>query len=151
MLSGAAQQEPLHVSAGSDGSAQITLGSGERTTIRKELGQVGISEIQTAPDGQAAGWLVEYSVDGLSDPVPGMLVVWHARKIRRFPTGQAFYSWAFYAQGKQVAYHVGPLHGERESHCELHDVDSGRRIAAWDGDLESTSGSRPAWTHPLSH
>ena len=61
------------------------------------------------------------------------------------------YTWrAIKSRGKQVAYHVGPLHGESKSHCELHDARSGRLIAAWDGDLES-GGDRPAWTKGLNH
>src|SRR5580700_3405313 len=126
---GMSQGQPVAVSAGADGAAQIALANGKKTTVRKELGQVGISEAQIAPDG-TAGWLVEYSLDGVSYPIAGTLIVWRAGKtIRRFRTGQSFYSWAFYAQDKQVAYHVGPLHGELKSHCELRDVKSGRMIA----------------------
>lgn len=52
------------------------------------------------------------------------------------------------AQGKQVAYHVGPLHGERSAHCELHDVASGRTTAVWEGDLRS-GHNRPVWAAGL--
>jgi hypothetical protein len=145
-----AQDQAAHASAGPDGAAQITLADGKKLTIPKERAQVGISELQTAPDGRAVGWLVDYD-DGGSRPFPGMLVVWRAGKIiRRFPAAQSFYSWTFYAGDKQVAYHVGPLHGEEKSHCELHDVDTGRLIAAWDGDLESPD-HQPAWTKGLNH
>jgi len=138
------------VSAGPDGTAQITLTNGEKITIQKEPGQVGVSEPKKAPDG-TVGWLAEYKVEGLSYPVAGTLLIWRAGKtIRRFPTEQSFYSWTFYAQGKQVAYHVGPLHGGLKSHCELHDAMTGRVIEAWDGDLESGS-NRPAWAKGLSH
>jgi len=131
------------VSAGPDGAAQITLANGRKSTIQKEPSQVGISEPNTAADG-TVGWLVEYKVEGLSYPVAGTLIIWRAGKtIRRFTTEESFYSWTFYAQGKQVAYHVGPLHGELKSHCELHEVTNGRPIATWDGDLESES-NRPA-------
>jgi len=144
------QSPPAAVSAGRDGNAQITLANGEKTTIQKEPGQVGISDPKKAPDG-TVGWLAEYKVEGVSYPVPGTLIIWRAGKtIRRFPTEQSFYSWIFYAQGKQVAYHVGPLHGELKSHCELHDATSGRLIAVWDGDLQSGS-NRPAWTIGLGH
>jgi hypothetical protein len=147
---GMSQGQAAAVTAGPDGAARIALANGQKATVRKERGQVSISEPQIAPDG-TVGWLVEYSVDGLSYPVAGTLIVWRAGKtIRRFPAGQSFYSWAFYAQGKQVAYHDGPLHGESKSHCELHDAESGRMIAVWDGDLES-DGKRPAWTKGLSH
>jgi hypothetical protein len=147
---GMSQDQAVAVSAGRDGTAQITLANGEKITIQKEPGQVGISESHVGPDG-TVGWLAEYKVEGVSYPIAGTLIIWRAGKtIRRFPTEQSFYSWTFYAQGKQVAYHVGPLHGELKSHCELHDATSGRLIAAWDGDLESES-NRPAWTKGLSH
>ena len=144
------QYQAVQLSVGPDGAAQITLASGKKMTIPKERAQVGISEPQTAPDGRTVGWLVEYD-DGVGYPVSQMLIVWKASKIiRRFPDDQAFYSWTFYAGGKQVAYHVGPFHGEQNSHCELHDVETGRLIASWDGDLDS-GGQQPAWTKGLNH
>jgi hypothetical protein len=144
------QDQAVRLSAGPSGTAQITLASGKKMTIPKERAKVGISEPQTGPDGRTVGWLVEYDDSG-SRPFPGMLVVWRAGKIiRRFPADQSFYSWSFYAGGKQVAYHVGPLHGEETSHCELHDVETGKLIAAWDGDLDSPD-QRPAWAKGLNH
>ena len=126
---GMSQDQAVAVSAGRDGTAQITLANGEKITIQKEPGQVGISESHVGPDG-TVGWLAEYKVEGVSYPIAGTLIIWRAGKtIRRLPTEQSFYSWTFYAQGKQVAYHVGPLHGELKSHCELHDATSGRLIA----------------------
>jgi hypothetical protein len=142
--------QAVTVSAGPDGAAQITITNGKKATIPKEPGQIGISETRVAPDG-TAGWLAEYRVEGVSDPIAGRLILWRVGKIiQRFSTQQSFYSWTFYAEGKQVAYHVGPLHGELKSHCELHDARSGRLIAMWDGDLE-TGNNRPAWTKALSH
>jgi len=132
-----------------DGSAEITLTNGTKTTVLKERGQVGIGAAQIAPDG-TVGWLVLYSIEGVSYPVAGTLITWRdGRIIKRFDSKQTFYSWTFEAKGKQVAYHAGPLHGEAKSHCELHDSRSGRLLAAWDGDLQSAS--KPAWTNRLSH
>jgi len=146
---GMSQEEAAAVSSERDGAAQITLANGEKLTIQKEPGQVGVREPKKAPNG-SVGWLAEYKVEGVSYPVAGTLIIWRAgRTIQRFPTEQSFYSWTFYSQGKQVAYHVGPLHGELKSHCELHDATSGRLISVWDGDLESGS-NRPAWTEGLS-
>jgi hypothetical protein len=143
-------RQAVHLTVGPDGTAQIALAGGKKMTVPKERAQVGISEPQTAPDGRTMGWLVDYD-DGVGYPVPGMLVVWRASKvIGRFRTGQSFYSWTFYSGGKQVAYHVGPLHGEQNSHCELHDVETGKLIAAWEGDLDS-GDQRPAWTKGLNH
>lgn len=147
---GMSQGQAVTVSAELDGTVQVTLANGEKTKIQKEPGQVGVSEPKKAQDG-TVGWLAEYKVDGVSYPIALTLIIWRAGKtIRRFSTDQSFYSWVFYAKGKQVAYHVGPLHGELKSHCELHDAMSGHLIAAWDGDLQSGS-NRPDWTKSLSH
>lgn len=123
----------LIVSAGQDGAARIVLKNGAKITVTKESEQAGISEPRTAADGQTAGWLVDYNVLGVSNyPVSLTLIVWRANKIlQRFSTGQAFYSWTFWAGGKQVAYHTGPLHGEQKSHCELHNVQGGRSGLGW--------------------
>jgi hypothetical protein len=149
-LPGMPEGQPVTVSAGQDGAMQITLANGKQVTIPKEPGQTGIREARIAPDG-TVGWLAEYSVEAVSYPIAGTLIIWRAGKIiRRFSAQQSFYSWTFYAEGKQVAYHVGPLHGELKSHCELRDTRSGRLIAVWDGDLEP-GNNRPPWTRGLSH
>lgn len=112
--------------------------------------QVGIEADQTAEDGQTVGWLVDFADPDNSSPDAEILVIFRAgRIIRRFGTGQVFWSWGFYKQSEQVAYHVGPTHGEESSHCELHDVKTGRLLAQWDGDLDD--GRRPAWTKRLDH
>ena len=137
------------MTATDDGAAQITQPGGRKTVVPKELGQVGISDAQVAADG-TIGWFVEYKVEGVSYPISGKLVIWRDGKIlQRFDTEQVFYSWAFAGGSKQVAYHDGPLHGETASHCELHDVATGRVIDKWDGDLEGTG--KPAWTAGLKH
>lgn len=144
------QRRVAAVSSSENGAAQIVFSDGSKTEVPKEPGQVSITDTLLAPDG-TAGWLAEFNLDGVSYPVAGTLILWRAGKIvRRFTDDQSFYSWTFYAQGKQVAYHVGPLHGESKSHCELHDVASGRLIAQWDGDLDA-GGNRPAWTQGLNH
>lgn len=145
---GLAQDRIVAVSVGPNGVAQLALGDGRQITIPKERGQVGISEARIASDG-TVGWLADFRVESVSYPISEALIIWRAGRImRRFQSAQVFYSWAFYAQGKQVAFHVGPLHGERSAHCELHDVASGRMIAAWDGDLRSIH-DRPAWAKGL--
>ena len=147
---GRSRDRPVVAAPGPHGAAQVTLANGKKTMVPKERGQAGISDPQTAPDDRTVGWLVDYNIESLSYPISGTLIVWRAGKVlRRFGTEQVFYSWTFYAHGKQVAYHTGPTHGEQKSHCELHDVESGRRLAVWDGDLESSD--RPDWTTGLNH
>ena len=144
------QGQAATVSAAQNGAAQVTFANGRKATIPKEPGQTGIREPRTASDG-TVGWLAEYGVEYVSEPIAGTLIVWRAGKVlQRFSAQQSFYSWTFYAEGKQVAFHVGPLHGELKSHCELHDARSGRLIEMWDGDL-GPGNNRPAWTQGLSH
>ena len=150
LLPSVCQEQVMSVSV-AGGSAQITLPSGEIVKAPRERGQVDVTDGRTAQDGRTVGWLVRYRYGDVPDLIPGTLVVWRAGKIVRcFPAAQVFYSWAFYAGGKQVAYHVGPLHGEPKSHCELHDVKSGRLVASWDGDLDADY-NRPPWTKGLDH
>jgi hypothetical protein len=138
------------VTPGPDATARITLPNGHVIRVPREPGQVGISDPQTASDHSTVGWLVEYSIDGLNYPISGTLVAWRDGQVRRrFGTAQAFYSWAFYSRGTQVAFHTGPTHGEQTSHCELHDIKTGRAVAKWDGDLQSSN--KPDWVAGLSH
>ncbi len=150
-VAGFSQSPAIAVSAGPDGAVEITLANRNKTSVPKEPDQTGFDDAHIAADG-TTGWLVQYNVEGVSYPIDGKLILWrNGRIIRRFATEQSFYSWTFVAKGEQVAYHVGPLHGEQKSHCELHDVASGRLIAQWDGDLESLANNRPAWTKGLNH
>jgi hypothetical protein len=143
------QRRVTAVSSTEDGAARITFSDGSKTAIPKEPGQVSITNARIGANG-TIGWLVEFSEDGVDYPVAEELVLWRAGKlVRRFPN-QPFYSWTFYSQGTRVAYHVGPLHTELRSHCELRDVASGRIIAQWDGELDSAA-NRPAWTQGLEH
>jgi hypothetical protein len=142
------QEQPVTVSSGPDGAAVITHANGTRTAAPKEPGQIGIREAQVATGGRTVGWLAEFKVEGVS--YPGALIIWRSGKpLRRFPSAQSFYSWTLYAEDKQVAFHVGPLHGEPKSHCELHEIESGKLLAVWEGSLESET--RPSWTKGLNH
>jgi hypothetical protein len=147
------QVRSVVVTAGSDGAARITQLNGKAIRVAKERGQVGIRDPQTALDHRTVGWLVEYSIPHLESPYSlyaETLVVWRDGVVRRrFGTEDGFYSWAFYSGGKQVVFHTGPMHFEQQSHCELHDIKSGRRLAEWDGDLESSD--KPDWTSGLHH
>jgi hypothetical protein len=69
--------QSVTVSAELDGAAQITLANGKKTTIPKEPGQTGIREARIAPDG-TVGWLAEYRVEGVGDPIAGTLIIWRA-------------------------------------------------------------------------
>ena len=127
----------------------IVYASGRDVVVAGQPGQAGVDSIQTAA-GRTAGWLALYDNPDGGSPVAETLVLWRAGKvIQRFQSEQTFWSWSFYAGDEQVAYHVGPTHGESSSHCELHEVSSGRKLASWDGDLDDPK--RPPWTRSLDH
>jgi hypothetical protein len=118
--------------------------------VPRQPGQVGIDSVTIAADRETAGWLVLYANPDAGAPIAGRLMVWRdGRVVRTFSVSQTFWSWSFENAGKQVAYHVGPLHGEQASHCELHDVESGRLLQSWDGNLADPTS--PAWTKQLNH
>ena len=143
-------QSGFQVFADKTGRVHIRSKNGEEQVVAGKPHQIGIELVQAAPDGQTVGWLVDYSDPDNSSPDAGKLVIFGGGHIvRRFGTDQVFWSWTFYAQGEQVAYHVGPTHGEESSHCELHDVKTGRLLAQWDGDLDDSK--RPQWTRGLDH
>ena len=145
-----AQDSVMRVYADQRQQAHVALANGKDTVVPAERGQVGIDSIQIAKDGRTAGWLVLYDDPDGGTPFAGTLIVWQSgRTIQRFQADQTFWSWTFYAGVTQVAYHVGPTHGEDASHCELHDVKGGRRLTSWDGDLSDEH--RPPWTRGLEH
>ena len=145
-----AQGPALRVYADRRNKVHIVSASGRETTIAPERTQVGVSAIKVAEDDRTAGWFVLFKDPDGGSPVAGKLVVWRdGRIIRSFTADQIFWSWSFDHGAEQAAYHVGPAHGETASHCELHDLRTGRLLESWDGDLDSSH--RPAWTKNLDH
>jgi hypothetical protein len=143
-----AQSIVQHVYVGPNNRVNVVYANGKTAVVRGERGQIGA--IQMAKDGDTAGWVVLYQNPDGGSPIAGTIALWRSGKIiRRFRTQQMFWSWAFYANGKQVAYHAGPMHGELSSHCELRDIANGRLLGSWTGDLENHN--RPTWTMELSH
>jgi hypothetical protein len=145
----------LRVDSDSRGTVKV-ITQKDRPTLRKrvfvlppEPGQVGIDSVEIAADRFTAGWLILYADPDGGTPDAGKLVIWRdGHVVRRFTTGQVFWSWCFQDGGRKVAYHVGPTHGS-SPHFELRDVQTGDLLAAWKGDLENRN--RPSWTKGLLH
>jgi hypothetical protein len=144
------QKSGLKVYIDRQNNTHVESATGKNTIIAREPGQAGIDEVKVLEDKEMAGWFVLYQDPDGGSPFAGKLVVWRdGRIIRGFLAEQTFWSWTFEHNGEQVAFHAGPNHGETNSHCELHDVTTGRKLATWDGDLESSD--KPAWTQGLDH
>jgi hypothetical protein len=139
----------VHVYADQKNQVHVVYKNRHAAAVAGEPDQVGIDSVKISKDGQTAGWLALYPDPDSSTPFAGTLVLWRGGKVvRRFQADQTFWSWDFYAGATQVAYHVGPTHGEA-LRSELHDIESGRLLAAWDGDLDDAN--RPEWTRGLDH
>jgi len=136
--------------ADSSGTLHVTTSNGQDIRIPKEKGQKGAEEIKITEDHQTVGWLVVYpNPDSNRDweKLYGELVLWRDGKVtRRFSTEQVFWSWDFWEDGKQVRFHTGPLHGA--GRFELHDIASGRLLAAVD---EEATQTLPDWAESLDH
>ena len=105
---------------------------------------------RVADDRHTRGWLILSADPAGTSPIATQLRISRdGRVVRTFATEQVFWSWGFEPGSKRVAFHTGPTHGERVSHCELHDIATGKLVESWDGDLESNS--RPRWTKVLDH
>ena len=145
-----AQQEIVRVYADNSNQVHVVFKNNHETAVAGENGQIGIDSVKISKDGQTAGWLALYSDPDQGSQLAGTLNLWRNDKIvRTFQTDQTFWSWSFYADAPQVAYHVGPTHGEHASHCELHEIVSGKLLASWEGDLDDPN--RPQWTKGLEH
>ena len=106
--------------------------------------------VEVADDRHTRGWLILSPNPAGTSPIATQLRISRdGRVIRTFTTEQVFWSWAFEPGSKRVAFHTGPTHGEPASHCELHDIATGKLIESWDGDLQSVA--RPTWTKVLHH
>ena len=113
----------------------------------KETDQVACQDPKLAEGGQVAGWLVDFSDCCTSYPLPLSLVIYrNGRVIQRFQPGQSIWDWKFLNNGKQVAFWMGPTHGDFEPHFELHEVSDGRLLATWDGHLTK---KHPGWISGL--
>ena len=151
----AAQNRVLHIARDANNNVHVAVTAPSarhprEVVIPAEAGQTGIEDVKIANDGSTGGWLVLYRNRDGGQAIAATLVLFRDGTIlRRVRSGQEFWSWAFEPHGGSFAYHTGPLHGETTSHCELHDLATGRMLASWDGDLGNAE--RPAWTRALDH
>lgn len=134
--------------ADGSGAAHIVAANGQDIAVPKEKGQTGAEEFKTSNDHQTIGWFVVYPNPDPNrgwEKLYGELILWRDGKVlRRFSTEVVFWSWDFWQDGRQIAFHIGPLHGSGRS--ELHDVATGRLVAAFNDD---DNGTEPDWAQSL--
>jgi hypothetical protein len=142
-----------------EGGVLITLSDGKKVHQDAErlpesdalTGPAACSQAAVSSDGSAAGWFVENQWRGATYAVPGMVVVYRPGKpLRRIgfhgPDHLVMSGWAFVSGARQVALRAEPFHGPGDAFYELHDVETGRVVGAWIGDLGDRS---PAWAKLL--
>lgn len=133
--------------ADSDGTVHIVLSGGKAVTMRKQKDQVGSDDIKVAPDHRTAGWLLLYPNCCTSYPIPLSIAIYREGRLRRrFRPGMMIYQWQFWEDGRQVAFCSGTVHGDQGVSCELHDVESGRKLAEFNGMPDEHS---PVWARGL--
>ena len=131
----------------SNGKVQIVYSDGTEFQPPKEKEQSSCSSPSVAVNKQAAGWLVEKVVCCQPYPIPTMLVVFRpAKPMRRFDSGTLILSWVFLNDAAEVAYHSDRSHGISAPYYGLFDVETGRLIDHWDGELTEKA---PAWAQWL--
>lgn len=145
---GAKAQSVVAVFMGAGGPGHVIHADGSAVRLPREKEQVGVSSVLISDDGQAAGWLVDSDYCCTSYPIHLTLVVYRTGKpLRRFQgDGRCIFDWRFMAGGTQVAFYQDFLHGPRGQHYELRDLETGRLIDKWDGDLTKAA---PVWTRGL--
>lgn len=131
--------------AGADGLAHVEQ-NGKETIFPKETGQVSIDSVKVAPDGRAAGWLVNEPNCCTSYPVPICLVVVRGNSKHVFAERQMIYDWHFVEGSARVALSIGPTHGEFPADFLLYDTGSGQKLQEWG---PSTGTSPPKWASGL--
>jgi|GEM_PF-1288307 len=139
------------------GWVHIITADGRDHTIRPRKWQAhgGFDDIVVAQDRSTVGWLADQMLTPLeagsnnSYAVAFELDVWRDRRvIRRFgPSALTIQNWIFLKGGNEVAFHVGPLHGQEFFDCTLFDVNSGKELAHWA--LDRKDYTVPDWAEQL--
>ncbi len=145
------QPGPTTVAAmfiGPHAAVKIVLSDGEVVMVPREDKQVDCVRPVISPDQRTVGWLVDTPFCCTSYPISLTLVVYRpGMPLRRFHgDGRAIFDWKFVAGGKQAAFYQDFLHGTPGAHHELRDVETGRLVDKWDGELTPRASK---WTQGM--
>ena len=143
--------------ADTKGWVHIITADGLEHTIRPRKWQAGggFDDIVVAQDGRTVGWLANQMLTPLeagsnySYSVAFELDVWRdGRVIQKFsPPALTIQNWIFLKGGNEIAFHVGPLHGQEFYDCTLFDINSGKELAHWA--LDRKDYTVPDWAKQL--
>lgn len=137
----------VKVDIDSTGKIHITDSAGKEVVPPEDKDQADCASPKVADDKQTVGWLAEYPNPSNSYPLPLALVLYRAGKvINQITPGQSIWDWQFVRAGNEVAFWIGPTHGDFVPHFELHDVRTGKQLAQWNGHLDQ---KHPSWVDGL--
>ena len=110
------------------------------------------SDPAIAQDRSACGWFVQYKWPGVQYTIPQVVAVYSpGRSLKYFGPSDVnlivMVSCIFVRGGKQVAIYRDTLHGPSAPTFELYDVETGRMLDTFYGELTRKS---PPWTRGLS-
>ena len=128
----------IHVLHGDGTTAKVDLPNSETPFA-------GCRDIHISGDNRAAGLLPLSDFCCTSYPIAQQLLIYRRGKPVRVFEGdkRAIFRWAFLVSGRQVAFYQDFLHGTQAQHYELRDVETGRLLGTWNGEISSEA---PSWT-----
>ena len=139
------------------GWVHIATADGHDNTIEPQKWQAGggFESVDVALDRRTVGWIADQKLTPLqcatsySCSVGLELDIWrYGRVIRRFPAPVlVIQDWTFLKNGKEVAIHVSPMHGQEFYDCTLFDVNTGKKLAHWA--LDNKGQRAPDWVEQL--
>jgi hypothetical protein len=131
-----------------DTTLRIVTEQGRSIAIRPDTGQVGFDRPAVAPNHRAVGWLALYPNECCTTyPIALALVIYANGRPQSFTgNGLSFARWRFEADGAQVSFRQETVHGGMGIYYELHDVATGKLLAAYDPDV---GRAPPAWVERL--
>ncbi len=131
-----------------DGAFHALLSDGKQDEVPKQKEQVGAASVKISEDRRTVGWLVDSNFCCTSYPLSLMLVVYRPGKpLAKFTgDGRAIFNWDFEADGKQVEFYQDYPHGTPVQHYSLVDVETGKLVAEWGGEITSDA---PEWVKDM--
>jgi len=110
---------------------------------QKEDGPTSYEEPAIAADRETVGWLVNFKNDTTSYDIPLSLMIYRSGKvIRKVGDGFLIYEWHFWADGKEVVFHSGQVHGDAGNHGTRVDIVTGKVLGTYD---EKPGRKPPIW------
>lgn len=109
---------------------------------------VSADQLKISPDRHSVGWAAGYESYGQNYPLDWTLVIArNGRVVQRINPVRTVADWTFEDGDRYAAVFTDTPHGDMAPLCELFDLRTGKRVAAWD----VVPGRKPPkWADPLA-